>query len=170
MQAYALESWESFFLAIAGAAAALTGLVFVALSINLARILDLPGLPGRAAETIAMLTEVLIVGVVGLVPQEADAFALQLLTVALLGWLVPLWNQMREARRLRLPKADNRGGRRWLILRMSLAQLATIPPIVAAVSVLAGVGGGLYWLVPGVVLLLVNAILNAWVLLVEILR
>jgi hypothetical protein len=38
------------------------------------------------------------------------------------------------------------------------------------VSLLLRAGGGLYWLVPGVVLCLVVAVLDAWVLLIEILR
>jgi hypothetical protein len=51
-----------------------------------------------------------------------------------------------------------------------LAQVAVVPSLVAGVSLLLGAGGGRYWLVPGVVLCLVVAVLDAWVLLVEILR
>ncbi len=42
--------------------------------------------------------------------------------------------------------------------------------LASAVSVLLGVGGGLYWLVPGMILLLGDGIANAWILLIEILR
>ena len=51
-----------------------------------------------------------------------------------------------------------------------IAQAAVLPLMVAAVSLLLRAGGGLYWLVPGVVLCLVIAVLDAWVLLIEILR
>jgi modulator of FtsH protease len=44
--------WSDFFVAEVGAAAALSGLVVVAISINLKRILTVPVLPGRAAETL----------------------------------------------------------------------------------------------------------------------
>jgi hypothetical protein len=54
--------------------------------------------------------------------------------------------------------------------RVVLAQLAVVPFLAAGVSLLLCGGGGLYWLVPGVVLCLVVAVLDAWVLLVEILR
>ena len=54
--------------------------------------------------------------------------------------------------------------------RVLLAQVAVVPVLVAGVSLLVGAGGGLYWLVPGVVLCLVVAVLNAWVPLIEILR
>jgi hypothetical protein len=42
--------------------------------------------------------------------------------------------------------------------------------IVAGISLLAAAGGGLYWLVAEIVLGLTGAMLNAWILLVEIQR
>jgi hypothetical protein len=48
-------AWASFFVAEVGAAAALNGLVIVAISINIQRILSFPQLPGRAAEMLIML-------------------------------------------------------------------------------------------------------------------
>ena len=55
MNAYTTQGWESFFVAEAGAAAALAGLLFVAVSINLGRILSIHGLSGRAAEALLIL-------------------------------------------------------------------------------------------------------------------
>src|SRR5262249_51640091 len=48
-------SWDSFFVAQVSASAALTGLVFVALSINLQRIMNFPQLVDRAAEALIVL-------------------------------------------------------------------------------------------------------------------
>jgi hypothetical protein len=45
-----------------------------------------------------------------------------------------------------------------------------LPLMIGGVSLLFRAGGGLYWLVPGIVLCLLVAVLDAWVLLVEILR
>ena len=47
--------WSDFFVAQVGATAALAGLVVVAISINLQRILSFPQLPGRAAEMLILL-------------------------------------------------------------------------------------------------------------------
>jgi glucose dehydrogenase len=48
-------------------------------------------------------------------------------------------------------------------------QAATLPLVIAGVSLLRA-GGGLYWLVPGMAFCLVVAVVNAWVLLVEVVR
>jgi modulator of FtsH protease len=55
-------------------------------------------------------------------------------------------------------------------LRQLVAAAGTLPFAVAGVSLIAESGGGLYWLLAGTVLALIGAVLNAWVLLVEILR
>jgi hypothetical protein len=52
----------------AEAAATLTGLVFVAVSINLAKIIAFPGLPSRAAESILQFLQVLFICTVALIP------------------------------------------------------------------------------------------------------
>ena len=44
------------------------------------------------------------------------------------------------------------------------------PFLIGAVSILAEQGGGLYWVVAGIVLAIAASVANAWVLLVEILR
>ncbi len=57
-----MDEWHDFFLAAAGAAAVLVGLVFVGLSINLDTIMSNPtyGLTGRALEAMVLLMAVLI--------------------------------------------------------------------------------------------------------------
>jgi hypothetical protein len=53
-----LADWQTLFAVQAGAAATLTGLVFVAASINLPRIIETPGLPGRDAPLRPSVTDV----------------------------------------------------------------------------------------------------------------
>jgi uncharacterized membrane protein YdjX (TVP38/TMEM64 family) len=54
--------------------------------------------------------------------------------------------------------------------RAMLAQLSSVPIIACGVLIFMHVGGALYWIVPGFVLSLIATVVNAWVLLVEILR
>jgi modulator of FtsH protease len=58
----------------------------------------------------------------------------------------------------------------WSLVPLLVILGSTIPMIGAGISVLAGAGGGLYWLVPELILGFTGAILNAWILLVEIQR
>jgi hypothetical protein len=73
MQGYDPAALAAFFAAVTGAAAALTGLLFVAVSINLDKILKGSALlPARAAETLAMLLFVVISCALVLVPQDVE--------------------------------------------------------------------------------------------------
>jgi hypothetical protein len=70
MTSYQPADWHDLFVASAGAAAALTGLIFVAVSINLAQILADRKLPTRAAETLSILVGLVLLLVFMLVPGQ----------------------------------------------------------------------------------------------------
>jgi hypothetical protein len=159
------ETWKDFFVAVAGSASALAGLVFVALSINLARILNIPGLPGRGGETIVLLAAVLIMALIALVPgQSSILLGIEFGLVALAAWGMPV-NLHRTAAGSRHYK------HRWqFVLRIALHQAATVPLLIASGLFLASANGAAYWLALGLILVLAVALYNAWVLLVEIMR
>ena len=60
-----LTAWHTAFATHAEIGATLTGLVFVALALNLTRILATPGLPGRAGEALLLLLMVVFAGLAG---------------------------------------------------------------------------------------------------------
>ena len=60
--------------------------------------------------------------------------------------------------------------RQPFVLRVALGQIATLPMVVAGIAVLVAGLGGLYWLVAGMILSILVALFEAWVLLVEINR
>lgn len=94
------SGWENFFIAEAGASAALTGLLFVAASINLQRILSFPQLPGRAAETLIVLASVLAVDLFGLVPgQRTAVLGAELLGTGVAVWAMASWLLLRVRRK-----------------------------------------------------------------------
>jgi hypothetical protein len=164
MHAYSTIRWESFFVAEVGAAAALAGLLFVAISINLSRILADANLPGRAAETIVLLVNALVIGSVCLLPgQSHTALGIEVLVIGAMAWAIPATVQVRNARTPLRP-----GERR--VVRTITTQVATVPFLVAGVSLIAHGGGGLYWVAGGIIATFVAAASAAWVLMVEILR
>ena len=159
-----MAGWENFFVAEVGAAAALAGLLFVAVSINLARILSIELLPERAAETLVVLMAVLAAASCGLVPgQSARALGFELGALGSLVWGFSVRAQLRAYRQT--PHA-----RQWLLTRVIGTQAASLPFIVGGVLVATGHEGGIYWIVPGTLASFAFGMLNAWVLLVEIQR
>lgn len=161
------SGWENFFVAEVGAAAALSGLVFVAVSISLERILATRHLPERAAETLMMFLSVLVIATFGLVPgQSAAALGSEIGGTGLLMSIAALRRQLRAYR-----DRDLEGpARRWLWVRALGTQAASIPFVVAGLLLVAERENALMWIVPGTVAALASGALNAWVLLIEIQR
>lgn len=155
--------WENFFVAEVGAAAALTGLLFVAVSINLARILAVPHLPDRAGETLVVFGGALAVATFGLVPDQGHvALGCEVGATGLLVWGATVRTQWQS-----YGYVDSRP---WLARRVVGTQLATLPFVVGGALLVGGSRSGLYWVVAGVLASFASGMQNAWVLLVEILR
>jgi len=161
-----MAEWTGFFTAELGAAAALAGLVMVAISINLNRILADPVLPGRSVETLILPTGVLVVSSCALVPAQPPlAFAIEVGLTGALMWLIPVVLQLRVR-----PSQGRGADPENFVPRVLLSQVSSLPIIASAVLIWLGSASALYWMVPGIVFALIATILNAWILLVEILR
>ncbi|NUS74170.1 MAG: hypothetical protein HOQ05_12290 [Corynebacteriales bacterium] len=148
-----------------GASAALSGLLFVAISINVKRIISYSDLPSRAGQTLMVLAAPLLIAAFILIPEQADA----VLGSELLGLGAILTTALAAVNR---PSIRPEGDRvlHWIITRIAISMLTAIPIVIAGISVFFGAGGGLYWIVPSIVVAFVGGLTNAWVLLVEILR
>ena len=165
MRAYNPADWAPFFTAVIAAAAGLTGLLFVAVSINLDRILKgTKFLPARAAETLATLLLVVVSCALALVPQNTRLVGLEIVIIVVPMLAITVSNQLSYRRKNRDDPVL------WTISRMAGTALASLPCTVAGFSLLARWGGGFYWLAPAALLGIVGAVYNAWVLLVEIVR
>lgn len=163
--AYTADHWTDFGVATAGAAAALAGLLFVAISINLERILQYPSLPHRAAQTVILFAMPLCVALLLIVPgQPRDALGGELLGTGLVVGSFMLWTDAR------VPMNDQETKATRLLARILPSVLTCGCLAVAGATLLACAGGGLYWIVPAVLASVVFGLLNAWVLLIEILR
>lgn len=157
--------WKDFFVAEVGASAALAGLMVVAISINLARILAFPQLPMRAAELLLMLTGVLVLASLALVPGQPIAlFGAELSAIGAVTFAVTLANQLQS-----LPPIEGLTPPKKM-LRALVSTAATLPLVAGGIQLVLGLDGGLYWVAAGVLISLAAAVWNAWVLLIEIMR
>ena len=165
MEATEMAGWSDFFIAAAGAAGALAGLVIVAVSINLVRILELPGVPERAAEVVILLSGTLAGTLVCLVPHLSPGWrAVALGAVALPSWLVPVIIQYQSIRRGTYYRVSH------AVLRCVLHQVATLPGMLAALGLAGLIPGGVAWFALDAIASMLVAMFTAWVLLIEILR
>jgi hypothetical protein len=157
--AYDPSEWTDLFVAAAGASAALAGLLFVAVSINVDRIIKLEGIPERAMQALMQLIIVVVVSLLFLAPgQSATALGIEALALGLIALALSMrW-------------ITGEGPGSTIGTRRAVAIAGTAPFVIGGLSLIAESGGGLYWILAGVVLGTIGAVVNAWVLLVEILR
>ena len=142
----------------------MAGLVFVAVSINLERILSERDLPARAVQTLVMLVLVVAISIVCLIPgQDQIALGVELLIVAA-GYAAAL------AQTSQISLATPSGPRTLRAFRLMLLAISGVPLLIGSLSVLAETGGGLYWIAAGILGAIAGGVTNAWVLLVEIHR
>ncbi len=164
MNAYDLQSWVAFLAAVVGAGTALAGLIFVALSINLDRLLHLPNLAARAGETLATLILAVIGAALGLLPQHVEAYGIELIALTVPVWLTTLALQIRQG-----PDSDD-DPTWWFASRVAVTQSVALPFIVTGISLVVGTGGGIFWLAGGALAAVAGAVYNGWILLVEVVR
>lgn len=156
-------AWADFAVATAGASAALTGLVFVAVSINLARILEFRDLPKRTAQTLVLFLGPLFLSLLILIPgQDTGVLGVELVILGLaVGALLLALSHQRPAEET---KAS------FYFSRLLPSALTAGFTVTAGISLIAGADGGLLWTVPAILAAFIGGIGNAWVLLVEIQR
>jgi hypothetical protein len=160
VEGYQIASWSTFFAVAAGVAATLTGLIFVAVSINLSRILDHPGIADRAYESILQMFGPLVVSMLALMPgQSRLLLGLELAATGLLLWIMQIRLQYRSL------DLD----RQRPVSSIVFSQLGILPLVAGGISLSIGRFGGLYWLAAGIIASVLIGVTNAWVLLVEIL-
>jgi modulator of FtsH protease len=160
-----MTEWSAFFEVQAGVAASLTGLIFVGLSISFTRIIGSPHLPNRALEALLLLLLNVTIASLALVPGETpSALAGKVLIFTTLLWAVV------AALHLRSLRGIARAERVRPLIAMGAGQLVWISWWVGGGLLLARGGAGLAALEASFIFGYLLAMLNAWVLLVEIHR
>ncbi len=161
-----MGEWAYFFQGELSAAAALAGLLFVSVSVNQARILELGRMADRALEALAMLLLVLVVASLALTPgQPARLLGGEILATAGATMIALVLLQHTYMRDVEAEYRANSMRLVWLT-RTSVFLIA----LAGAVILWRGDGVGLYLLTPGILLSFAAAGVNAWVLLIEINR
>jgi hypothetical protein len=165
MAAVSVEDWGNFASAELGAAAALAGLLFVGLSMNLKEILDSPWLPGRSMVALTVLVGVLIVSSYMLIPgQGLAALGIEVAATGLLLCVFCTYSAIGSQRSK---------GKQFLLgfsLNLALLEASLVPYVIGGLMLVAGMAQGFYWIAAAMIVSFVKAVVDSWVLLVEINR
>jgi hypothetical protein len=161
-----LKDWANFFVAAAGASSALAGLVMVAISVNIGKIVNYRQLPARAGAAIAMLILILITSMASLMRQPVSALGCEILAAAAWAWVLQVWT----ARQVILGHHETKRPLVETVRSVIISQLQIAPFLVGSVLLLFGSESGLYWIGAGMMLTFIFAVMESWVLLVEIRR
>jgi hypothetical protein len=152
--------WHDFGVTIGGLAGALTGLLFVAVSIKSDTLAKSRSLRSRAAQTLVLFMTSALAAIVLVAPQPRDALGGELVALAAVSGAT-------------LYVLDRRGGHDQTSRVARYIEQASPNAItqvlfgVAGITLLISAGGGLYWLIPAAVTSLVGGVINAWLFLVR---
>lgn len=163
--AYDPGPWLNFYVVTGGAAAALTGLLFVAMSLHAKQIMANSFFSTRAVGTLMSLTSQLLLSACVLIPGqplallgvEVEVVALLFLAYTLIGWLRRRPDTAPVASTWTHRIIERGGGTVWLVLF-----------ILTGFSLLFRVGGGLYLLAAVMFFMFAWNIYIAWILITEV--
>jgi hypothetical protein len=152
--------WHDFGVTVGGLAGALTGLLFVAVSIKSDTLANSRSLSSRAGQTLVLFMTSALAAVFLVAPQPGDALGGELIALA-------------AAAGTALYLFDRRGGHDQAsrvaryIERASPNTITALLYGVAGVTFLVTAGGGLYWLIPAALTSLTGGVINAWLFLLR---
>ena len=176
-----LQDWVNFAVITGSAAGALTGLLFVAVSLNRDRIVGHPGLRAEAGQTLVLFILALLLTVILVIPGvTATTLGVVFIAVAIVsGVTLSLLSRNKpnpDRDQRGRPKAPE-GGRRPRFSDLSAEDqlyrlLDVVSPnlfsmlcvLIAGCLQLAG-SDGLYWMAAAVLLALGGGVVNAWLFL-----
>ena len=160
--------WHDYFATVAQVSATLAGLLFVGVTISLNHMLEGSGYLYRAWAALFLQFEALLIGLFALIPSQTSNLLGIEFAAAGLGVLAAIrifGHYFPEDERSHV--LGSTGAR---VVREILIHAATLLPVLCGISLLMGLRGALYWLIPAEIISLYLSFGLAWVFAIEIPR
>jgi hypothetical protein len=159
-----LAGWSDFHVAMVGATAALAGLVIVAASVNIDKVITVRTVTSRLAVSIATLVLAILVSGVALMP------GIPLLWVGATTVVATIPTAAFQFHASFTLARDTRGSQVEQFLRSAIGFVPILAYLAAGALCLAGQPAGVLVSAVGTLTAIVAAILMSWIALVEVLR
>ena len=153
--------WRDFAASVAALAGALTGLLFVAVSIKSEALAQSRSLASRAAQTLVLFMSAAITAILIVAPQPGSALGAELLAAAAVSGGALLVLDRRAGH-------DPQSGVARYIDQASPNMITALLIGIAGLTFLLKSGGGLYWMIPAVLASLIGGVINAWLFLIKV--
>jgi modulator of FtsH protease len=150
--------WQDFGEVIGSASGALTGLLFVAVSINASRIEGHRGLRASAAQTLVLFLTPLTMAAALLAGGQPEwVFGIELIVIGLISsWVLLSMGRLKQTLdddERSLIEIFNRRGPNVLVMLLFVA---------SGIVLVGGAGAGLYLLLPASLIAFISGVVNAW--------
>jgi hypothetical protein len=150
--------WHDFAEVMGSASGALTGLLFVAVSLNAGNIAKHQGLRASAAQTLVLFLVPLFMAAALLAPGQPDwVVGGELIVIGVLASLALL-----SGTRAKRDLADEERGLTEIFNRRGPNVVVMLLFVASGIVLACGQGAGLYLLLPASLVALVSGVLNAW--------
>ena len=159
------RGWINFAIVVGGASGALTGLLFVAVSLSIQKLVERPTLRASAAQTLIVFILPLLVAILLATPGQLPwSVGVELTVLGIFAGVA----MATIGRRKQTAEREEEARLSRMLGRTSPNLLTSLLITVAGVSVLTHVGGGLYWLVPATMTALAGGVANTWLFLTRL--
>jgi hypothetical protein len=163
-----VEKWATFATIAGGAAAGLTGLLFVAVSIRIEVIAKSQELRNRAAQTLALFVTALLITILLSIPDQSDRLlGIELASLAVITGA----SQVVLGRRARADSGEREGSAHKIASILDAVAPNAVTSILlflSGVLLVAGLHAGLDVLVLPILAALLGGVVSAWLLLTRI--